>query len=246
MDQSVSREKAIADERKKVYEKYFADLDRLEEKRERKLSREQLVQQLQRLEGASDERSRQRAKELRSELLKLDQDAAKKTQEEARRDLLAAIDSSLEELTKAWQDIYTNLISSGGLAGVEFLEALEAGGLIEPGAAEAARGAMQNQPEFKQGGIVDFTGPAMVHGTKSKPEAFLNAEQTEMFGNLRDSLSKISFEPSNISETVSIGNITISTQSMNNNQDFKKAGQSLAEAFNAAINRRGVSVNTKR
>jgi hypothetical protein len=67
-----------------------------------------------------------------------------------------------------------------------------------------------------------------------------------MFGNLRDSLSKISFEPSSISETVSIGNISISTQSMNSNQDFKKAGQVLADAFNSAINRRGISVNTKK
>jgi hypothetical protein len=246
MDQSVGREKAIADEKKKVYEKYFADIDRLEEKRERKLNREQLVQQLTRLEGATDEKSRQRAKQLRADLLKLDKDAAKKTQEEARKDLLAAIDNSLEELTKAWQDIYTNLISSGGLAGLEFLEALEAGGLIEPGAAEAARGAMQDKPGFKKGGIVDFTGPAMVHGTKTKPEAFLNSEQTEMFGNLRDTLSNINFEPTNMSESISIGNITISTQSMNSNQDFRKAGQSIAEAFNSAINRRGVSINTKR
>jgi hypothetical protein len=118
--------------------------------------------------------------------------------------------------------------------------------LIEPGAAEAARGAMQNIPGLKQGGIVDFTGPAIVHGTKTKPEAFLNSEQTEMFGNLRDTLSNIDFEPTNMSESISIGNITISTQSMNSNQDFRKAGQSIAEAFNSAINRRGVSINTKR
>lgn len=31
---------------------------------------------------------------------------------------------------------------------------------------------------FSQGGLVDYTGLAMVHGTQSKPEAFLNASQT--------------------------------------------------------------------
>jgi hypothetical protein len=33
---------------------------------------------------------------------------------------------------------------------------------------------------FSEGGLVDYTGPAMVHGTPSKPEAFLNAQQTAM------------------------------------------------------------------
>ena len=31
---------------------------------------------------------------------------------------------------------------------------------------------------YSKGGIVDYTGLAMVHGSKSKPESFLNAEQT--------------------------------------------------------------------
>ena len=33
---------------------------------------------------------------------------------------------------------------------------------------------------FKTGGLVDFTGPAWVDGTKSKPEAFLSASDTAM------------------------------------------------------------------
>lgn len=31
---------------------------------------------------------------------------------------------------------------------------------------------------FSTGGLVDYTGPAIVHGSKTRPEAFLNAEQT--------------------------------------------------------------------
>ena len=34
--------------------------------------------------------------------------------------------------------------------------------------------------QFLKGGLVDYTGPAIVHGSKSKPEAFLNAKQTAM------------------------------------------------------------------
>jgi hypothetical protein len=31
---------------------------------------------------------------------------------------------------------------------------------------------------YSKGGIVDYTGIAVVHGTPGKPESFLNAEQT--------------------------------------------------------------------
>ena len=44
---------------------------------------------------------------------------------------------------------------------------------------------------FKKGGIVDFTGPAMVHGSKSKPESFLDAEDTKNIANLRDFLREL-------------------------------------------------------
>jgi hypothetical protein len=85
----------------------------------------------------------------------------------------------------------------------------------------------------------------MVHGTSSNPEAFLNANQTEMFANLTSALSKISID-GGPSESIVIENITIQTQQLNNKQDFNSAGKVLAEAFNSAIGRRGIGVNTKR
>ena len=41
---------------------------------------------------------------------------------------------------------------------------------------------------FSEGGLVDFTGPAMVHGSPSKPEAFLSAQDTVLIAGLRDVL----------------------------------------------------------
>jgi hypothetical protein len=35
--------------------------------------------------------------------------------------------------------------------------------------------------QYKTGGLADFTGPAWLDGTKSKPEYILNAEQTKSF-----------------------------------------------------------------
>ena len=44
---------------------------------------------------------------------------------------------------------------------------------------------------FSKGGIVDFTGPAMVHGSKSRPESFLDAEDTKNIASLRDFLREL-------------------------------------------------------
>ena len=43
--------------------------------------------------------------------------------------------------------------------------------------------AKKNLKYYSQGGLVDYTGTAVVHGSPSKPEAFLNAEQTEQIRN---------------------------------------------------------------
>ena len=98
---------------------------------------------------------------------------------------------------------------------------------------------------YRKGGLVDYTGPALVHGTSSSPEAFLNADQTALFANLRDVLASMKVG-SGASSSITIENITIQTTQLNNNQDFKSAGNALAEAFNSAINRRGLNLNTKR
>jgi hypothetical protein len=87
--------KEANDKKKKVYEDYFKALDRLENKRERKLTREQIVQQLQRLEGATDSASKQKAKELRGELIKFDEDTRKEEQKQAREDLIKSLDDEL-------------------------------------------------------------------------------------------------------------------------------------------------------
>lgn len=43
--------------------------------------------------------------------------------------------------------------------------------------------------KFKNGGLADFTGPAWLDGTKSKPEMVLNARDTENFIQLKDVLA---------------------------------------------------------
>ena len=73
-----------------------------------------------------------------------------------------------------------------------------------------------NEKYYSNGGYVDYTGTAQVHGTISKPEAFLNAKQTELFAQLRDILvsgtAKFNSNAAQTNENVSIDNLTISVK----------------------------------
>ena len=68
---------------------------------------------------------------------------------------------------------------------------------------------------YKQGGLVDYTGPAWVDGTKRRPEAFLNSEDTMRIGQaasiLRDlvSYSRATFSNATLSPNIRESNTEI-------------------------------------
>ena len=97
----LDNEKKLLDKQKQVYEDYFAALDRLEQRRERSRSRDDMVAQLRRLEGATDERSRRRALEIRRELNQLDEDDSRTMIQDARQALLQTFETAYEELEEA-------------------------------------------------------------------------------------------------------------------------------------------------
>lgn len=239
MDEEIKKVEEANKKKKESYEKYFKALDRLEEKRDRKMTRDQIVQQLQRLEGASDERSRQKAKELRKELNELDAQSAKDEQSRMREDLIASLDAQLEkqkdQISDSAQELLDAMTEGGSAAAIAFAEAFDSI-TFDPETGKFG--------SYRQGGMVDYTGLAMLHGSPGRPEAVLSADQTVAFKKLAEGLNNNKNFSS--SDGVTIGNITIQTNSMNNNQDFKAAGRALAREFEAAINRRGIGVNTKR
>jgi hypothetical protein len=100
--------------------------------------------------------------------------------------------------------------------------------------------------ERRKGGMVNKTAPYMLHGTDNRPEAVLNQAQTEMFVGLRNALEKSVADRNPGMSAINIENISISTASMNNNQDFNRAGETLAESFRNAIQRKGITVNTNK
>lgn len=62
---------------------------------------------------------------------------------------------------------------------------------------------------FAQGGMVDFTGPAWVDGTKSRPEAFLNADDTKRIGEAAKLLSDLPLLDNPRTQTNEISNTNV-------------------------------------
>ena len=67
--------------------------------------------------------------------------------------------------------------------------------------------------QYKQGGLVDYTGPAWVDGTKKRPEAFLNADDTELIGravNLLHDIPALNPVTNTVSTNTSYGDTNVS------------------------------------
>lgn len=99
---------------------------------------------------------------------------------------------------------------------------------------------------YKHGGLVDFTGPAWLDGTRSKPEAVLNSLQTEHFIKFTNALDKMM--NSNISntnaETINIESISFNVDSMSSAEDGEKAFNMFVNKFKEIGNRTGIKVNS--
>ena len=88
--------------------------------------------------------------------------------------------------------------------------------------------------QYKSGGLADFTGPAWLDGTKSKPEYILNADQTKAFFNLvniLEGLSAGSGQSSQISGD-SIYDIDINVESIGSDYDVEQMASTIKRMIN--------------
>lgn len=100
---------------------------------------------------------------------------------------------------------------------------------------------------YKSGGLVDFTGPAWVDGTKNRPEAFLNPLQTELIGKFAKTLEMVSVSLRNpnvgsyMSEGAAVGasfgDINISVASMDSDTDVAELTDKLMEEIQYRMTR---------
>lgn len=96
---------------------------------------------------------------------------------------------------------------------------------------------------YKIGGFADFTGPAWLDGTKSQPEAVLNAKQTRLFTSMVSSLEKAS-NNSNINSALgssyNIGDINtnINVEKLDNETDIDRVARQVENRIMKSIRNR--------
>lgn len=261
IEEDYNNKKEFLEKQKEQYQDYWDRLDAFEEEQEREQSRQDVVRQLAALAGGSDAATNSLRKDLLSQLADLEQEEAEARKQAVRDALIDSIDkhitniddevSELVTLTK--DQVFGKLTSMGyDVAGYTVTYA----GSDSKGTQDETHGVVRDRNgnviyAFKQGGLVDYTGPAWVDGTKSNPEAFLDAQDTKLISALVAALSYgnlsgiLTGDASDLSNIV-IENINISTGQLNTGQDFRKSGQIFAEEFAKAIRQRGVNVNVKR
>ena len=238
------------EKRKEAYEEYFDTIDQLNEEEERKATMEDLTRQISALAGGNDSASNSLRKELMSQMEDLRKEEEEARKEAAREQLIQDIDNQIEATNEQLDTVNNSLNKIIALiANPDYTMSIDDNGNIHVLDAEG-----KNVLPYANGGLVDYTGPAMVHGSPSAPEAFLSAQDTKnmqlLFAALNETLTKsttinASGEANNTNSIV-VENINITTRELNNNQDFKTAGQIFAEEFGKAIKQRGLNINVRK
>ena len=259
IDAETARTEELIDQlesRREAYEDYFDELDRIQEEEEYEQSRDSILQQLQALAGGSDAASKQKIKELQEELNSLNEEQLQ-SQTEAQRDaLLAKMDEEIEQQNEILDNIENYLgellwiLENDNRTQEDIKWFYSVLGEIAPNTTIQE---IKDAFGFAKGGLVDYTGIAKVHGTKSRPEAFLSAQDTINIRSLLDALAAsrdINIDGlediDGASNIIQIDNIEIHTDQLNTSQDFTEAGQALASEFARAIQKRGININVKR
>lgn len=124
--------------------------------------------------------------------------------------------------------------------------------------------------KFKRGGIADFTGPAWLDGTPTKPERILNTEQTTLFDNAVSALqSMASISPTILSDmvnwskfapaigsffgvdtsnfgqkNVTVGdvNVTINNAEINDDRSIDELAERVGSAFAKNLTKQGLHI----
>ena len=98
--------------------------------------------------------------------------------------------------------------------------------------------------KYKTGGLADFTGPAWLDGTPSKPEYVLNSAQTERFFSLIDVLEKYDTDDSKKSSGDNYFDIEINVEKLENDYDVEKIANKIRSMiYNDATYRNVNAIN---
>lgn len=96
---------------------------------------------------------------------------------------------------------------------------------------------------YKTGGLADYTGPAWLDGTKTKPELVLNAQDTRNFIALKDTLSSLQGRSfTNQSNGDLNFDIDINVEKIDNDYDVKKVASMVKQEIVKSANYRNVNI----
>ena len=123
---------------------------------------------------------------------------------------------------------------------------------VEDAKKKVAKGAtVTGVKQYATGGLIDYTGPAWVDGTRTKPEAFLSAIDTEMIQSLTKALNFIRIDPwtlpnpdmfANNSSTVGDINITINQAELKDDADYEDVARRVGKAFTKELSKNGFNL----
>ena len=105
---------------------------------------------------------------------------------------------------------------------------------------------------YKKGGLVDYTGPAWVDGSKTRPEAFLDANDTESIRTMLNAFNYVKTHPymshidsSMYGNNTSVGdiNITINQAELKSDADYDAVARKVGQAFSKQLSRQGLNLS---
>lgn len=105
---------------------------------------------------------------------------------------------------------------------------------------------------YAAGGLVNYTGPAWVDGTPSRPEAFLSSIDTENIKALTEALMFVKVSSFSIpdfdeigSNNTSVGdiNITINQAELKSDADYEEVARKVGNAFTKQLSKSGLNIN---
>lgn len=102
--------------------------------------------------------------------------------------------------------------------------------------------------KYKQGGLVNYTGPAWVDGTPANPEAFLSAEDTrniahltDVLGSLYSSINNFNTPSAAVSNNTVI-NVSVNVDGISSDYDVDRAVEKVKQSIVEAANQVGSTV----
>jgi len=105
---------------------------------------------------------------------------------------------------------------------------------------------------YKKGGLVDYTGPAWVDGSKTRPEAFLDANDTESIRTMLNAFNYVKTHPymshidsSMYGNNTNVGdiNITINQAELKSDADYDAVARKVGQAFSKQLSRQGLNLS---